>query len=849
VAIKPKENLIVTPAFIFSYVGLLGYVIFFLLRPSIDLTSGSSISHTATTAQQKIHQLNSILGYDSSNQSSMAFRVNNFSLWTKLNEQHSGRTTPQNLNRNQIPLNYWRITIGEKYKEAAILMGDSRVFSDVGVLQTRLSDTNQILSIATKTGSSPLFYETDLNINDFNYLISELFGFSLNNYVWADEAQFADLSHPESLSSIDSSKPITLPDAGIYRLTKVSPSIAGPSSIALHYTAGVRASDNEEVIKGIIIDQFETVFSDEPSEVTTSEDISNRIIISAIFLVGTLIIIGLIVLITGLRQIFKGRVEWKRGITIFILITLAQFLWTFLFYRDNLYNFIGSGIVYLDMVQQLFISMLFGLFVFMSYISWESLARDLKSQQIPVIDAFWSGKLFQKQVGAGILSGYGMAGFYLGIFALLMYAFNGVYYPVDSISIGARDLSSAIPAAFIGLNAGTSAAVIVLAQVGILYCLIAYLVHNDIARIAITTILTGITLYSLSKFFSTGLSDIQTIIIFVTLALPLVLAYRYFGIISAFISWFILLIIVRSTGLIGTDNPELLINAVSLGIILLIPFIIGLVGLKGDSINSYKEFAPEYEALQDKKLRSEKELAIAKESQYALMPASAPEVPGFDIRGFFVPSYEVGGDFYDYEVIYDAFNQPTAVAVAIVDVSGKAMKSAINAVFTSGLLLSRIQTDQPEHILQQVNPILCKKTDSRTFVTCQIGRVDLNTKIMQLANAGHCLPLLKRNGETQFIKTNGPRFPLGMRPNVRYEATEVQLITGDILILYSDGLAEAQNQKGKRLEFDDILKLVNDLPSDTMTAQDICASLKKFILSYSDYELVDDTTVICLKVV
>jgi serine phosphatase RsbU (regulator of sigma subunit) len=177
------------------------------------------------------------------------------------------------------------------------------------------------------------------------------------------------------------------------------------------------------------------------------------------------------------------------------------------------------------------------------------------------------------------------------------------------------------------------------------------------------------------------------------------------------------------------------------------------------------------------------------------------------------------------------------------------MKSAINAVFTSGLLLSRIQTDQPEHILQQVNPILCKKTDSRTFVTCQIGRVDLNTKIMQLANAGHCLPLLKRNGETQFIKTNGPRFPLGMRPNVRYEATEVQLITGDILILYSDGLAEAQNQKGKRLEFDDILKLVNDLPSDTMTAQDICASLKKFILSYSDYELVDDTTVICLKVV
>jgi len=849
VAKSLKENLIVTPAFIFSYVGVLGYVIFFLLRPSIDLTSGTSVSHTASDALNIIHQLNSTLGFDSRDLAGMAFRINDSALWNSLNEERSGRATPSNLNRNQVPLNSWRITIGEKYKEAAILIGDSKVFTDVGIVQARLSDTNQILSVNTKSGASPLFFETDLNINDFNHLISEIFGYSLSNYVWADESDFVELASPESLQRSEDQDVIFLPEDGVYTLNRVSPTIPGPRSISLHYSSGVQASENEDVIKGIIINRFSTTFVDEAYITPVNGELSGRIVFSAISLIATLIIIGIIVLVTGLRQIFRGRVEWKRGITIFLLITIAHFLWTFFFYTDNLYNFISTSIIYLDMVQQLFVAMLFGLFAFLAYISWESLARDLKSQQIPVIDAFWSGKLFQKQVGAGILSGYGVSGFLLGIFALLMYAFNGVYYPIDSLSIGARDLASSIPAAFISLNAGTSSAIIVLSQVGIIYCLIAYLVRNDIGRIILTTLLTGITLFSLSRFFSTEIPEYKSIIIFLILALPLVLSYRYFGIISAFISWFILLVVVRSAGLIGTDNPELLTNLWSLGFVLLIPFIIGLVGLRGNSIQSYKEFAPEYEANYDKKMRSEKELAIAKESQYALMPTTAPELPGFDIRGFFVPSYEVGGDFYDYEVIYNSDNIPQAVALAIVDVSGKAMKSAINAVFTSGLLLSRIQTDQPEHILRQVNPILCKKTDSRTFVTCQIGRVELSTKMLHLANAGHCLPLLKRNGKTEFIRTKGPRFPLGMRTNVNYEATEVQLEQGDILILYSDGLAEAQNQKGNRLEFDDILKLVNNLPSDTMTAQDICASLKKFILDYSDYELVDDTTVICLKVI
>lgn len=844
-----KLSLILSPAFIFSYVGILGYIIFFFLRPSIDLTSGTSISHTASDALDRVHLLNEALGFESFELSGMAFRINNNALWASINNERSVRITPYILNKNQVSLNSWRVTIGDKYKETAILFSDTKVFSDVGIIQVELSDRNQILSIETRPGASPLFFETDLNINHFNFLISEIFGYSLSNYTWANQKEFIDLESSNSFYNSLNYDTIFLPEEGVYTLHKVNPRIPGPISLSLNYTSGVRSLGGEVVANGIIIQSFSTTFLSEEHVTIEAEKLSEKVIFNAFSFVATIIIIGAIILITGLRQIFKGRVEWKRSIIVFLFITITSFIWSVFFYSDNLYTFIDKNIVYLDVVQQLFVAMLFGLFAFLAYISWESLARDLKSEQIPVIDAFWSGKLFQKQIGIGILYAYSTAGFMLGAFALTMYAFEGVYIPQDSLTLEARDLATSIPALFISLNALTSATIVVLSQVGIIYCLIAYLTKNNIGKIVATTLLCGLTLYSLNTFFYSDISEYKTIIISLILALPLVLSYRYFGLISAFITWFILLVVVRSAGLIGTVNPELFANLWALGIIVLFPFVIGLVGLRGNSIHSYKAYTPDYETNYDKKLRSEKELAIAKESQYALMPTTAPEVDGFDIRGFFVPSFEVGGDFYDYEIIYDAEKQPTAVALAIVDVSGKAMKSAIQAVFTSGLLLSRIQTDEPEHILREVNPILCKKTDSRTFVTCQIGKVQLSTKILSLSNAGHCLPLLKRNGKTEFIKTNGPRFPLGMRPDVKYEAREIQLFEGDILILYSDGLAEAQNNKGQRLKFSDILNLIDKLESNNMTAQDICESLKKFILDYSDYELADDTTVICLKVI
>jgi serine phosphatase RsbU (regulator of sigma subunit) len=218
------------------------------------------------------------------------------------------------------------------------------------------------------------------------------------------------------------------------------------------------------------------------------------------------------------------------------------------------------------------------------------------------------------------------------------------------------------------------------------------------------------------------------------------------------------------------------------------------------------------------------------------------------VKGFFIPSLEVGGDYYDYHVRYDKSGNPESLFLALVDVSGKAMKAAMQAVFTSGLILSRLDSDSPETILRAINPILKEKTDSKTFITCLIGELNLESNELRLSNAGHCYPILKRNGKASFIQTPSPRFPLGFKSNVDYTSIDVPLQPGDVLIMYSDGLPEAKSEKNVEFGFDQTLQYVAKLATDNMSSTEICLDIKKMIQQYSNYSMRDDTTVVCLKV-
>ncbi len=837
-AVSNPTNIIQKPSFLFAYLGAFGIVVFLLLRTSFDYNAGARINHTPDDTFGIVNNVNQGLGFESDTLRSMAFRFQDGQLYRHLKEEAAGIVTPHQLNRNQIPITGWEVVLGKKYSQPDLIQGPGATFESVGYTRAKINNLGQVVYYRNHSGRNGTFLEGEAEYEGLMDVIESVFHYNAANYRPDDRDLPVFL--PETDAAVPVPEAYELPASGELNLVKVNLSAAGPNRMSIAWSEAERNGNT-----GFQIDSFEVDYLTQ----TRANVESPFVIWNFTMLLIVVVLISIIILGTAIRQIFRGRMEWKRSLFIFGSITLAQLLWVQLLLHPTYYNFFDSDIVLADWVQQLFIASIYGLYGAFAYVAWESLARELRSGQIPVIDAVWGGRILKKEVGAGILTGYGIAGFYFAILAVMFFSFQLVMFQNDSNTFGFREPSTLFPAATVFLNGWLSSMLIVIAQVGVAFNLIAFVVKRESLRMAATMIVAGFTIFLIGPAFASDGSTLQVLSIYFALSIPLVMAYRYFGIVSAIVSWFVFLVGLRLLPYIGADSFFMVSQGWLLIIVLLVPFAVGLISVfYGDTITSEKAFIPEYEEKLNKRLRSEKELAIAKASQSALLPDTPPDVPGLDIHGFFVPSYEVGGDFYDFTVIRDEMGIQESLAVAIVDVSGKAMQSAFNAIFTSGLLLSRIETDSPASVLTHINPILYRKTDDQTFITCQLGRINLKTNRLELANAGHCPPILKRNGKASFIKLEEPKFPLGFRSEVRYRNSLVDLQAGDILFLYSDGFPEAQSPDGRRLSFDEVLEHIRALKTDDRSAEEISTELKNYILNFSDYELADDTTLLCVKV-
>jgi serine phosphatase RsbU (regulator of sigma subunit) len=284
---------------------------------------------------------------------------------------------------------------------------------------------------------------------------------------------------------------------------------------------------------------------------------------------------------------------------------------------------------------------------------------------------------------------------------------------------------------------------------------------------------------------------------------------------------------------------------------LIVPFGVGLVFHHyGRNSLHDNRFVPEYEQRLKKQMRLEREFQIAKESQYALLPKSAPDIHGVDVKGFFIPSFDVGGDFYEHVVKEDDHGHGDELFVTVVDVSGKGMKAALTAIFTSGLLLSRVRSQDcdPAQIVSDVNRLLFERVERQMFVTCILAKYSVNTGLLEYVNAGHCQPILVRDGKAQLLTSALPRFPLGIRSSVTYKDSHTQLQQGDTVFFYSDGLPEAKSHTGELFDYNKVPDLCEKAVTEFRTSHEMCEFIKKHMLNYSNYELADDLTVVVMRV-
>lgn len=246
------------------------------------------------------------------------------------------------------------------------------------------------------------------------------------------------------------------------------------------------------------------------------------------------------------------------------------------------------------------------------------------------------------------------------------------------------------------------------------------------------------------------------------------------------------------------------------------------------------------------KARILSELTAAHDTQMGLMPTSDPIIEGFDISGVCRPAEAVGGDFFDYVWVDE---EKTKLGIAIVDVNEKAMKGAMNAVMTSGMVNSEVGCgESPKLFLQRINKALYLKTDPHVFTTMLYGVLDIKSKIFTVSNAGHPQPILKRNNEIQYIKGKENHFPLGIQEDVAYGEVTVKLQSGDVVIFYTDGLPETMNEKNELFDFVRMESTIRKVKSSIPAMEVIKTLLSEVEVFTGTAQQNDDITVVVLKV-
>lgn len=248
---------------------------------------------------------------------------------------------------------------------------------------------------------------------------------------------------------------------------------------------------------------------------------------------------------------------------------------------------------------------------------------------------------------------------------------------------------------------------------------------------------------------------------------------------------------------------------------------------------SARRYTDRFEAL-----RRRKELGLAAEIQWELLPVLAYELPVFSIAGALEPTYEIGGDTFDYAV------SASRLTISITDAVGHGLRAALlgslavtamrNARRGGGEILAQAAAAN-EHLVEQF--------PGSNFVTAQLLEIDVLTGSSLIINAGHPLPLLLRHGAVSTVPL-APDLPLGLRSHTAYRPQRFELQHGDRLLLITDGITEAHLPGMPGFGTDRVARLLITQAHQSPT--EFVRQLTAAVVKFRDGELADDATAVCL---
>ena len=212
-------------------------------------------------------------------------------------------------------------------------------------------------------------------------------------------------------------------------------------------------------------------------------------------------------------------------------------------------------------------------------------------------------------------------------------------------------------------------------------------------------------------------------------------------------------------------------------------------------VNAHRRNLSENETLMNNKLKSERELLLAKSVQESALPEkSFSDYEKFEIAGKMLPSEYVSGDFYDYFPVGE-----DKICLVVGDVSDHGLPSAMFMMSVRNTL--RTVSDilpSPGEIMTRANRILCERNEVNMFATVWLGIFELKSGIITYVNAGHPLPLVKKSGGEIVEVESEANAPLGIFDREIYFEHSYALEKGDVILIYTDGVTEAAGEDGKQ---------------------------------------------------
>ncbi|RRR73902.1 MAG: GAF domain-containing protein, partial [Candidatus Viridilinea halotolerans] len=200
---------------------------------------------------------------------------------------------------------------------------------------------------------------------------------------------------------------------------------------------------------------------------------------------------------------------------------------------------------------------------------------------------------------------------------------------------------------------------------------------------------------------------------------------------------------------------------------------------------------------QESVTRVEQELEIARRIQANLFPRTLPNLPGLRIAARCLPARETGGDFYDLVDI------GPRLGVIVGDVSGKSIPAAMLMAAARSITRSEVRNHEiPWVTLGEINRWLVEDIPHNSFVALSYALVDTTQRRLAFASAGQLSPMLRRaDGSVSFLESP-PAMPLGIDPLIEYAQIELDLLPGDTIIFYTDGIIEAHNGQRELFGFE-----------------------------------------------